>query len=600
LALLPTGGGKSICFQIPALFLNGTTIVVSPLIALMKDQVDHLVKRGIAAGAIYSGMSKSAQLEMMHKTERGEMKILYVSPERLRSRSFRSFCLQLNIDLVAVDEAHCISQWGHDFRTDYLHLADFISFAGNPKSMALTATATQNVIDDIIKVMQWPDHVQVFRQSFKRDNLFWQVRHERNKLKALTEMFSPPSGSGIVYVRNRRSCQQISEYLSEQGVRSSFYHAGLNSDTRKVRQKQWQENELDVIVCTNAFGMGIDKNDVRQVVHYELPEDPESYYQEAGRAGRDGKPAKCIMLYAEGDLEKLDKRLDLQYPALSVIRQVYEELGNYLRLAVGSGKGVTFPFDFTSFCEKRNLKPTICWHGLQILQKNGLIRLNDGFKDESRLRILYSNKELYQLQVKDPRTDQFVRSLLRVYGGHLFNEHLQINERLLVRKSGMKDADWQACLQRLINAKCLSYQPKLTSDSITWTSERLKAAHIDEQLYTALKRNARIRASAMYAYVQTKTICRTKVLLKYFDETLEEDCNQCDICLIKNTKQSSPADMSRLMREWSLIQKGTIITFDVIKDMLQTEDRMMQIRALRLLADQGKIRRNDAMKWEKV
>ncbi len=532
LALLPTGGGKSICFQVPAMALEGICVVVTPLIALMQDQVAQLKRRGISAVALYAGMHPNQLDIALDNCIYGEVKFLYVSPERLQSQLFLARAKQMKIALVAIDEAHCISQWGYDFRPPYLHIAEFKALFPSAKLIALTATATTEVKTDIIEklMMQNP---AVFQQSFARDNLSYTALLEENKEQRLLQMLQKIQGTAIVYVRNRRKTQEIATWLQAKGITATFYHAGLTTQERTQRQQAWIDNRIRVMVATNAFGMGIDKPDVRLVVHIDLPETLEAYYQEAGRAGRDSQKAFAVQLYHLGDLEQLEQHVFQQYPSVDFVKKVYQSLGNYYQLATGSGEMACFDLDLMALQQKFQLPTTDTFFALKILENQGFISLSEAVFHPSKIWLQLDNRQLYDFQLRNPSYDAFIKLLLRVYGGEVFAGYVVINEAQLSKAFSMPVGHVERMLEQLEKFDILKYDKQKNKPQLTFLTPRFDASRlpIDLSTLTQRKNKALSKAQAVKHYVTHQKRCRTQLLLEYFDEITSRTCGVCDICV---------------------------------------------------------------------
>ena len=527
LGLMPTGGGKSITFQVPAMAMEGTCIVITPLIALMKDQVHHLRQIGIRAAAIYSGMQHGSILQTLENCILGSTKLLYVSPERLGSNLFQTKLRHMRVSFITVDEAHCISQWGYDFRPSYLEIANIRELLPDVPILALTATATPQVVDDIcdkLRIRKSPEpkssnsefgirnSFSVFRMSFERKNLAYLVRHSDDKPYDLIRLFEQTPGSAIVYVRSRRHAREISEHLCQAGLSSTFYHAGLDHADKDRRQREWQHDRVRIMVATNAFGMGIDKPDVRLVIHYDCPDSIEAYFQEAGRAGRDGQPAQAILLYNNSDNAKLQKRINDTYPPKDDIRQIYEHLAYYYQIATGDGYGVTHEFNMEEFCLRFRHFPVQVNSALQILKRAGYIEYDEEADNEARVKFLISRDDLYRLDQLSPDEDKVIVSLLRNYGG-LFADYGYIDESIV--------------------AHLINFIPRKQVPYIRYSQRREDAEHIvlPASIYEDRKEQYAQRIQAMTAYAQSINCCRSRMLLEYFGEKSATDCGQCDVCL---------------------------------------------------------------------
>lgn len=540
LALLPTGGGKSICFQVPAMALDGICIVISPLIALMKDQVVHLKEKGIKAEALVSGISLRDTERIINNCLYGDMKFLYVSPERLKNKGFLEAFKQMKIGLIAVDEAHCISQWGYDFRPPYLEIAKIRAFHPKTVMMALTATATPAVVADIQDKLAFGKKRNVFQKSFYRDNLTYMAFYEEDKYGRMLRIIAAVKGSGIVYVRNRRRTQEIAEFLTSKGIRASYYHAGLKTEDRDIRQKKWMDGETPVIVATNAFGMGIDKPDVRYVIHLDLPDSPEAYFQEAGRGGRDEKQAYAVILYNNTDIEQLKQNFASSYPPMQYIRNAYRAVCNYYQIPEGSGLNQKFNFDPVAICDNYGFQIVTFFNALRFLEKEGLLMIPERQETTSHVKIIVSKEELYRFQVGNRQFDDLIKLMLRMYGG-LFTSYVGISEKALAKKLLHDEASLTNLLRKLHKLNYIDYQEKETCPQIIFSSPCVNpnSLYISDDNYKALKENALVRINAMIDYVRGREYCRSSALLYYFGEKNNIRCGRCDVCIAKNKEQNN-------------------------------------------------------------
>ena len=545
LGLMPTGGGKSLTFQVPGLALEGVCIVVTPLIALMKDQVQHLRQRGILAAAIFSGMSHDDILRVLENCILGRTKFLYVSPERLSSEFFVSKLRHIRVSFITVDEAHCISQWGYDFRPSYLEIANIRTLLPNVPILALTATATPKVVDDICERLSLPkannqkqtsdsteNGFHVFRMSFERKNLTYSVKTATDKLQELVHTLSNTTGSAIVYVRSRRRAKEIAEELTKRGLSATFYHAGLEHEVKDQRQRDWQQDRTRIIVATNAFGMGIDKPDVRLVMHYDCPDSIEAYFQEAGRAGRDGKSAQAIMLYNNSDNAKLTKRIDDTFPPKDEVREVYEHLAYFFQIATGDGFGITREFNIDVFCQRFHHFPIRVHSALQILQRAGYLEYDPAPDQQTRVRFLLERQTLYQLENLSEQEDRLIVALLRNYGG-LFADFGYIDEALIAQHSGLRPVTLHEVLKSLAHKHIIQYIPRQQVPTIHYLQRREDSEHIklSPDVYELRHEQYRQRIIAMLNYMQDNLHCRSRMLLEYFGEKNTHDCGQCDVCM---------------------------------------------------------------------
>ena len=530
LGLMPTGGGKSITFQVPALAMPGVCIVVTPLIALMKDQVAKLRERGIKATAVYSGMSRDNIVAALDNCILGGYKFLYVSPERLSSDIFLTKLRRMEVSFITVDESHCISQWGYDFRPSYLAIADIRKQLPDIPILALTATATPEVVDDIQERLLFRAK-NVFRMSFERKNLNYIVRSTEDKEAELLHILSRVEGSAIVYVRNRDKTRESAKMLVEHGISASFYHAGLDTRDKDKRQQQWTEGTLRVIVATNAFGMGIDKADVRLVIHYEMPDSPEAYYQEAGRAGRDGLTAYAVLLYSPDDKRRLSRRISDNFPEKELIRNVYERLGYYYQMAMGDGLGCRYDFDLQEFCRAYHLPLVQTDSALRLLTQAGYIHYQEEEEHTSRLRFIIQRDELYRRYDISETSDQVIRTLLRLYSG-VFSDFVFIDEKQISEMSGIALEPLYESLLGLGRARVIQYIPRRTCPSVTFTQKRVDTSRviISPAVYEERREKYALRIEAMKGYALSDTQCRSRLLLRYFGERSALPCQQCDNC----------------------------------------------------------------------
>lgn len=534
LALMPTGGGKSITFQISALAREGLCLVVTPLISLMKDQVDNLCKRDIKAIAIHSGMTRDEIDVSLNNCIFGGVKFLYLSPERLGTEIFKVRLEKMKVNLIAVDEAHCISQWGYDFRPSYLKIAELREHLPEVTVLALTATATPKVAEDIMNQLRFKQH-RLLSKSFERKNLAYLVRQSIDKPNYILKIIRHVQGSGIVYVRNRKKAREIAFFLKKQGITADYYHAGLSDEVRATRQDNWKNNRARVIVATNAFGMGIDKPDVRFVIHFEAPDSLESYFQEAGRAGRDGEKSFGILLCEENDKTKLEKSIDINFPEITAIKGSYHALGNYLKVPLGGGKDLAFDFNLSNFCSTYNLNIITAYNCLKMLQREGYIEFNEDVNNPSKVHFLVGRDDLYKFQVANAAFDGFIKLLLRSYAG-LFTDYVAIEEQVLAKRSKTGVDVIRQFLNKLSSLKIINYIPRKNTPLITYTEERLddKTLYISPQDYRLRKNNFVIRIQDVIRYTFSSDRCRSRILLAYFGQHDAQNCGICDVCIKKN------------------------------------------------------------------
>lgn len=531
LGLMPTGGGKSITFQVPALAQEGVCLVITPLIALMKDQVSHLRQRGIRAAAIHSDMTHSAILQALDNCVYGGTQILYVSPERLHSELFQAKFRHMKVSFITVDEAHCISQWGYDFRPSYLHIAEIRQLKPEIPVLALTATATKEVVEDIQEQLRFKEK-NVFRMSFERKNLAYVVRKATDKPSELRHILNSVNGSAIVYARSRKRTKETAEWLVSQGISATYYHAGLDVDVKDRHQQAWVNNEKRVMVATNAFGMGIDKPDVRLVIHIDSPDSLEAYFQEAGRAGRDGKKAYAVLLYDSSDARKLSKRVAQTYPEKEYIRDVYEHLAYFFQVGTGTGRGRTFEFSIDKFCVTYKYFPVLVNSALQILERAGYIHYEADPDNSARILFLLERNDLYFLENTTRETEAVITALLRLYGG-LFTDYVYIDEGFVANEAGLTQPQVYMVLKELSKRHIVDFIPRRRIPYITYTREREDGDRviIPQSVYEERRAQYIKRIQAMLDYANNDHVCRSRQLLDYFGEECWKDCRQCDVCV---------------------------------------------------------------------
>jgi ATP-dependent DNA helicase RecQ len=589
LALMPTGGGKSLCFQLPALAMDGICIVISPLIALMKDQVEHLKAKGIEAVAIYAGMGKREIDILLDNCVYGKIKFLYLSPERLLSELVKIRISYMNVNLIAVDEAHCVSQWGYDFRPPYLKINELRDIHPKVPVLALTATATQRVREDIADKLHLKE-ASVFVKSFERKNLSYVVLGDEDKYKRLIKIIKNVKGSGLVYVRNRRETTEVALFLQRNMISADFYHAGIDREERFTKQSAWKENKIQVMVATNAFGMGIDKPDVRFVVHLDLPESLEAYYQEAGRAGRDGKKAYGVLLANKTDQLALEAKYTNSFPSVEEIKKLYHDLGSYFQLAYGAGEGITFDFDLADFCKRFNIGVIKAMAALKFLEHDGYVTLSENIFLQSRVLFLVGHEDVYRFQIENAGYDKLIKAILRSYGG-AFDVYVKIHESEIAKKTGGSFKDVVRHLQFLQEQGLLSYLPQTDQPQLQFIRARVDLLHLDIDVkYIELRKKVQadqIKAVMAYA-VNLK--CRSIQLLNYFDETGAEKCGVCDVCLAEKKVDDYEQLNDRIDYEIAaLLQSQSYALADLVNEITLGTDQE-RLERIRELLDAGKIK----------
>jgi ATP-dependent DNA helicase RecQ len=590
LGLMPTGGGKSITFQVPALIREGICIVVTPLIALMKDQVENLKSRHIKAIAIYSGMTFDEISVALDNCIYGDIKFLYCSPERLGTEIFRERILSMKVSFIVVDEAHCISQWGYDFRPSYLKIEALRELIPGAPVMALTATATPDVVADIQEKLKFREK-NVFRTSYERSNLAYVVREVEDKQKFLIKVIESVKGSGIIYARNRAKTKEISQFLMKNGISADFYHAGLSDEIRANRQDDWMRGNVRVMVSTNAFGMGIDKSDVRFVIHLDLPDALESYFQEAGRAGRDGRKAYALLLYNNSDKLSLERRVASNFPEKETIRKLYHALGNYFQLPVGSGKSMAFDFNLQTFCVQYKFHPLIAYNCMKFLEREGLIETTDELNLPSMAYFPISRDEMYRFQVANEQFDIFLKVLLRSYTG-LFSGFVGIDEEMLANRSKVSQDTVYQFLMKMQSMKILKYIPHRTNPVVIYTEERLdeRSLQISKENYALRKERYISRMDHVIRYASSTDRCRSQRLLEYFGELNARPCGQCDVCEARQEKNGKENDVKQLEQKIKEILLQSPVSMEYLVESVSVtfhEDKT--IETIRWMMDSGTI-----------
>jgi ATP-dependent DNA helicase RecQ len=590
LALLPTGGGKSMCFQVPGIALGGTTLVISPLIALMNDQVQNLRKKGLSAVAISAAMNFKEIDIALNNAALGHVQFMYISPERLQNEDFRQKLSHLPITLIAVDEAHCISQWGYDFRPSYLKIAELRPYFGGVPMIALTASATKHVIDDIQLKLEFKD-AKIFKLSFVRNNLRYVVQKEENKTGRLLKLMANIGGSGLVYLRNRKRTEELSKFLRASGVSSMAYHAGLKYDDRQNVQKQWIENKVRVICATNAFGMGIDKPDCRFVVHLDLPDSLEAYFQEAGRGGRDGRTAYPVVFYTKADQQKLLDNFKQAFPDISYIRQTYQAICNYYQVAIESGQGLTVDFDIEKICSSYNLQVPLVYNSIKFLEKENYISLLEAGLEPSKVIVTATKEQIYEYEVMHPKFEPIIKTLLRSYAG-LFENYVYINEKEIAYRIKNSAATVEEYLQHLGRAELLSYIPQTSLPKLVFTQNRVnvKFLEFNPANYQLLKERHMERIRSVISYTDNDDVCRQVQLLVYFNEFNYSDCGYCDVCISKR-----PKDYESIKKKVLSHFSTSSFTLEELKEKMSGTNDETWIKAFNELMDEGLLFVNDTV-----
>ena len=585
LGLMPTGSGKSICFQIPSLVLGGTTLVISPLIALMNDQVQNLKKKGFSAISISAAMHYNEIDVALNNAALGHVQFIYISPERLQNENFRQKLSYLPINLIAVDEAHCISQWGYDFRPSYLKIAELRTYFQDVNIIALTASATKVVADDIQNQLAFKNQ-KVFRQSFVRNDLRYVVQYEENKIIRLQKLISNIGGSGIIYVRNRKKTEDLALFLKKNKISSLAYHAGLKFEDRQNIQDQWLENKIQVIVATNAFGMGIDKPDVKFVVHLDLPESLEAYFQEAGRAGRDGKFAYSTIFYTKADQQRLLDNFKFAFPDLDYIKQTYQAICNYFQIAVGSGQGFSVEFDIDKLCNSYNLSPLLVYNSIKFLEKENYISYLDGGYEPSKIMFLSSKEELYLFQIRFPKYELLIKTLLRSYGG-LFENYGNIKEKDLAFRTKTNVQLVKENLEYLDKQQILSFIPQSSLPKLFFNQDRINGKYLEfnPNNYYHLKQRYSERIQSVIDYTENDKLCRQVQLLMYFNEIDYSNCGHCDVCI--NNRQK---DLEKIKQQITLVLTNNLFSLEQLNFHMKNLNSVSWIKIFNEMIDDGIIK----------
>ncbi len=585
---MPTGSGKSICFQIPSLVLGGTTLVISPLIALMNDQVQNLKKKGFSAISISAAMHYNEIDVALNNAALGHVQFIYISPERLQNENFRQKLSYLPINLIAVDEAHCISQWGYDFRPSYLKIAELRTYFQDVNIIALTASATKVVADDIQNQLAFKNQ-KVFRQSFVRNDLRYVVQYEENKIIRLQKLISNIGGSGIIYVRNRKKTEDLALFLKKNKISSLAYHAGLKFEDRQNIQDQWIENKIQVIVATNAFGMGIDKPDVKFVVHLDLPESLEAYFQEAGRAGRDGKFAYSTIFYTKADQQRLLDNFKFAFPDLDYIKQTYQAICNYFQIAVGSGQGFSVEFDIEKLCNSYNLSPLLVYNSIKFLEKENYISYLDGGYEPSKIMFLSSKEELYLFQIRFPKYELLIKTLLRSYGG-LFENYGNIKEKDLAFRTKTNVQLVKENLEYLDKQQILSFIPQSSLPKLFFNQDRINGKYLEfnPNNYYHLKQRYSERIQSVIDYTENDKLCRQVQLLMYFNEIDYSNCGHCDVCI--NNRQK---DLEKIKQQITLVLTNNLFSLEQLNFHMKNLNSVSWIKIFNEMIDDGIIKSSE-------
>jgi ATP-dependent DNA helicase RecQ len=591
LGLMPTGGGKSLTFQVPTLAMDGICIVVSPLVALMKDQVLNLKEKGIKAELIYSGLTRDEIEVVLNKCLYGKNKFLYISPERIRTPIFQEKLLSMNVCLIAIDESHCISQWGYDFRPSYLKITQLRELLPEVPVLALTATATPEVVDDIQERLGFKEK-NVFRTSFERSNLSYLVRNIEDKNRYLLKILKKQAGSSVVYVRSRKKCKEITAFLKLNQVKAEFYHAGLDNAVKDMRQERWRDGVVQVMVATNAFGMGIDKSDVRTVVHLDLPDTLEAYFQEAGRAGRDGKRAYAVLLYSNPDKVQLLKRIKTSYPEIETVKRVYIAVGNFLQIAEGAGKDAVFDFNLAVFCQRFKFNALQAYNSLKILQRAGYLEITDDLEHSTKLHFVVKRDDLYRYQQANKKQDDFIKLLLRTYTG-LFTDYVPVNLDSLAYR---KKIDVKALIDSLKDLSLqgiIKYIPRKKTPFIIYTQERLPLNYLKftKEVYQERKERFEEKINAVIQYAESTEDCRSKILLEYFGQLDASTCGECDICKEKDDGISNKMHKEIQSEVKETLAKEERSVYDLV-DLSQFPEKKL-LEVIRIMMDNDELKTSE-------
>ncbi|MGZ2371214.1 RecQ family ATP-dependent DNA helicase [Ancylomarina sp. YFZ004] len=596
LGLMPTGGGKSLTFQVPTLTMDGLCLVVSPLVALMKDQVFNLKEKGIKAELIYSGLTRDEIEVILNKCLYGNNKFLYISPERIRTAVFQEKLLSMKVCLIAIDESHCISQWGYDFRPSYLKIIQLRELLPDVPVLALTATATPEVVDDIQDRLGFAKK-NVFRKSFERSNLSYLVRHVEDKNRYLLKILRKLTGSSVVYARSRKKCKDIAEFLKQNQVKAEFYHAGLDNAVKDMRQERWREGKVQVMVATNAFGMGIDKSDVRTVVHLDLPDTLEAYFQEAGRAGRDGKRAYAVMLYSNPDKVQLLKRIKTSYPEIDTVKRVYQAVGNFLQIAEGAGKDAVFDFNLALFCQKFKFNVLHAFNSLKILQRAGYLEITDDLEHSTKLYFAINRDDLYRYQLENKQQDEFIKLLLRTYTG-LFTDFVPVNLDSLAYRKKINVKILIDNLKDLSQHGIIKYIPRKKTPFIIYTQERLPQQYLKftKEVYQNRKEKFEEKINSVISYAESTETCRSKILLEYFGQLNAPVCGECDVCKEKDDEIENKMYQLIQSEVKNVLAKEESSVYELVEASQYPEKKLLEVIRIMMDNDELKTSQDDKIR----